>query len=127
MKHLNVIFDSIDDDSHWVTGFVGDGTYKFYSKVEDENKSYGVNKTRVVKLVIRKGEIKDNIAEDEFWSGVVANYDRGWVIKPLNAATTEIFYVVVDELNKIPLYKDRIYNGSKIQKIFSKTKKVLTF
>lgn len=127
MRHLTVHIDKVEDDSPWVTGYVGDGTYEFYAKVEDEKHKLGVEKGRVIKLVIRKGEVKDQIDEEEFWKDVVANYDRCWIIKPINAAATEVFYAVLDELEKIPVYKKRIYNGSVIKKVVSKTKSAFNF
>ncbi|MNC20808.1 hypothetical protein D3C81_1115030 [compost metagenome] len=124
MLHLEVHFDKIEDDSHWVTGSVGNGQYKFYAKVEDEPSNAGINKGRTVKLVVRKGEVNnDNITEDEFWKDVVANYDRGWTDKPVNSAAKEIFYAIFDELETIKSYNDRIYGGSKIKKALGKTKK----
>ncbi|MNV95741.1 hypothetical protein D3C71_1906700 [compost metagenome] len=75
-------------------------------------------------MVVRKGEVtNDNITEDEFWKDVVANYDRGWTDKPTSSAVKEVFYAIFDELEKIKPYKDRIYGGSTVRKIVSKTKK----
>lgn len=124
MRHLQVNINSIEDDSHWVTGSIGDGMYEFYAKLEDEEVKYGIDNGRTIKLVIRKGEVENQINESEFWEKVVVNYDRKWIIKPQGSASTEIFYAVLDELEKISPYKERIYGGSLINKIIAKTKNV---
>jgi hypothetical protein len=67
------------------------------------------------------------MSEKIFWLGVVANYDRDWIIKPTGPEATEVFYVILDELEKIPKYDERIYCGSKIKKAIGKTKKALSF
>lgn len=126
MRHLKVHIDKIEDDSEWITGNIGDGAYEFYSKVEDKKSNNGIEKGRVIKLVIRKGEVKEKTKEDEFWKDVVANFDRSWLIKPAGSEAIEVFYSILDELEKLPTYKERIYEGSQIKKFISKTKTILS-
>lgn len=129
MKHLQVHIDKVDDDSQWITGYIGDGTYEFYAKVDDEPNNQAVLKGRIIKLVIKRGNVKEKINEEEFWNDVVVNYDRGWIIKPeqKNSSHNEIMYAIIDELEKIACYNDRIYGGSILKKMVSKTKNALSF
>lgn len=122
MKHLEVYIDKTDDDSPWVTGSIGAGNYEFYAKVEDGANKKGVENGRITKLVIRKGEVKDQTNETQFWNDVVANFDRTWIIKPKDSIATELFYAVLDELEKISVYKKRIYRGSLMNQFITKTK-----
>ncbi|AEO93338.1 gp67 [Bacillus phage G] len=119
-----VHIDKIEDDSIWVTGTAEHhkSTYDWYAKVDDEKNKNGLDKGRVIKLVVRKGNMEEDMNEDEFWEGVVANYDRSWIIKPKDSASTEIFYTILDELEQLEVYKKRIYGGSTIKKIVEKTK-----
>lgn len=61
----------------WKEGTIGiptkDGGYKkvkYWIKVYEEPSEYGINEGRISKLTLRIGEEE------------VANYDRGWDIKP---------------------------------------------
>lgn len=123
-----VYIDGIEDDSIWITGHAEhfNVIYDWYAKVKDEKDKSGIEKGRTVKLVVRKrdGSYEKELKEDDFWNGVVANFDRGWVIKPTGSAATEVFYSIFDELESIKTYKERIYNGSKIKKVIEKTKSV---
>jgi len=125
----SVIIDKVEDDSYWITGTANcnNQSYEWYAKVEDEKHKGGVEKGRVIKLTIRKGEFEEDSNEDEFWKGVVANYDRTWITKPLDQAATEVFYTILDELEKIEAYKNRIYGGSLIKKVVAKTKNTFSF
>ena len=65
-----------DTEKHWVTGSCGD--YRFSAKVYDIGSKYGINGGRVSKLEIRR--VEKNRGNQK--KTVVANYDRGWDIKP---------------------------------------------
>lgn len=120
MKHLKVFINPVEDDSMYVSGKVGNGTYEFYAKVFDEPSEYGIDGGRISKLTIVAGSINDD--PEELWNKVIVNYDRGWDIKPSNSKHMEIFHAILDELERLPSYEERIYNGSKIKKIAHKTK-----
>ncbi|MNJ90113.1 hypothetical protein D3C87_77070 [compost metagenome] len=127
-KPVNVIIDKTEDDSDWVTGSVSVNShnYEFYGKVVDEKTKNTLDGGRIIKLVIRNGEVTEETTKDVFWLSVVANYDRSWLTKPEGPEAIEIFYAVVDEMEKLPTYDARIYSGSKIKKVIGKTKKALS-
>jgi flagellar hook protein FlgE len=60
----------------WTKGNIDN--YEFSAKVYDEGSVYGIKEGRISKLEIRR---------DGY---VVANYDRGWDVQPLDEGTEAI-------------------------------------
>lgn len=127
MRHLQVNIDPVTDDNAWVSGKVGTGTYQFFAKVYDEPSEKGIDGGRISKLTIKRGNVDIEDYPEDHWSNVIVNFDRGWDIKPQSSVEMEIFHAILDELEKIPLYEERIFNGSKVKQIISKTKNKLSF
>lgn len=126
MKHLKVHVNKVDDDSVFVSGKVGNGNYEFYAKVEDEPSKDGINEGRVVKLTIKKGNVNVESHDEEYWDNVIINYDRAWFVKPEDPTSTEVYFVVLDELEQLESYDERIYGGSLLGKVIGKTKDKLS-
>ncbi|MDF2534058.1 MAG: hypothetical protein K0R18_215 [Bacillales bacterium] len=127
-KPVEVTIHKVEDDSYWISGTAtcNNHLYEWYGKVDDEKSKNGLDKGRITKLVVRNGEVEDSTTEDVFWLSVIANFDRDWVTKPNGPEATEVFYSIVDEVERIETYDERIYCGSKIKKAIGKTKKALS-
>lgn len=65
---------------------IGEGVFYCECKVYDEGSVYGINEGRISKLYVR----------DEKSRKVLANYDRGWDIEPVDETAAKI----VDQLLK---------------------------
>lgn len=126
LHHLKVYFDRVSDDSKWVSGYIGNKEFQFYAKVEDEACAEGINGGRVVKLTIKKGEVKVDHHDEKYWDNVIVNYDRAWNVNPNNPTATEVYFVILDELEEIPPYEERIYGGSALGKVIGKAKEKLS-
>lgn len=63
--------------------------FKWCIKHFDSGSIYGINGGKISKLWIQR----------ESNGEVIANYDRGWDIKPKTADGTEIFNMLLDKFN----------------------------
>lgn len=94
----------------WFNGTYGD--LKFNAKLNSTDTHYGINGGKVIKLLIRKGD------------KIIANYDRGWDIKPKganNSAYNHILKALADKKYEMGGKTPEMPNGGQIM---SKTHKL---
>ena len=74
-------------DPHWKEGSVkvGNAWYRYWVKQYDEGSQYGIDEGRVSKLQIRRDDT------------IVANYDRGWDVEPVDEDTETALTIILDQ------------------------------
>jgi hypothetical protein len=72
----------MENKDMWKSGRISGG-YRYSAKVYDTGSEYGINGGRISKLDIRKDDI------------IVANYDRGWDIKPTDKADKDVLAIIL--------------------------------
>lgn len=77
-------------DPYWQEGVVRvyDENYHYWVKVYATGSQYGIEGGRISKLTIKR------------CSDTVANYDRGWDIKPADEYTQIALAIIMDQYNK---------------------------
>jgi hypothetical protein len=81
---------------HWVIGDCGN--YRYEAKVYDEGSIFGIDDGRISKLSVQKiVKIDDRIEKP-----IVANYDRGWDIKPESENDTLITDLICMAMEDLP-------------------------
>ena len=94
MGKITAKFTNFGTDSNWCSGVAGD--YKFEAKLFDDGSCFGINFGRVSKLSLKRLATVGN--GQNWFNGVVVNYDRGWDIKPKRIAGVRAAYNAVMEL-----------------------------
>ena len=69
----------------WSNGII-DG-YEFEVKHFENGSEYGIDEGRISKLEIRNG------------GKLLVNYDRGWAIKPMDAAAIRVYEIILKRYN----------------------------
>lgn len=73
----------------WKEGsiLIGGKGYRYWVKQYDEGSQFGINGSRISKLMITRG------------GEIVCNYDRGWVIKPVDEDTEFMLAILMKDYN----------------------------
>jgi hypothetical protein len=74
----------------WVEGTING--YRFHAKAYDEGSEFGLNQGRVSKLWIR----------DDAQAQTIANYERGWDVRPRKATDRRVLEALVEYLEALP-------------------------
>ena len=67
---------------------VGNDWYRYWVKQYERGSQYGIDEGRVSKLQIRRND------------AIVANYDRGWDVEPVDDATKTALAIILDQYNR---------------------------
>jgi len=78
------------------------GEYQFYAKVFDIGSEHGIDGGRVSKLWISRHEVMPGYIKKT----VIANYDRGWDIRPKTEDDFIAYLSIIHCLEKLPLDDD---------------------
>lgn len=81
----------------WIRGEIG--RYTFEAVVFDLPSRFGINSGRVSKLAIYDDEKRKC---EGYFAACIANYDRGWDIKPRGKEERETFEAVLAFLEALP-------------------------
>lgn len=86
---MEIKLERISTETNWIEGKFGD--YKFQAKHFDEGSEFGIKNGRTSKLWVCDSK-----------RNCVANYDRGWDIRPATKELKQIVNKIVSFLEKLP-------------------------
>lgn len=86
---MNIVITQFTKETNWIKGKAYN--YEFVAKHFDEGSSYGIRNGRTSKLWVCDSTRK-----------CVANYDRGWDIRPATKELEKVVNDIIDYLEKLP-------------------------